>query len=83
MNNTLANSVSFTTRSYSRCSDFVIILCVYTHTYTELTCADSDGLNKLFPPGVCADHQRQVGLLNELVDGALPIRSTAHSISNQ
>lgn len=50
---------------------------------TELTCTDSDRLHKLFPPGVCADNQRQVGLLNELVNSALPITSTTHFISKQ
>jgi len=56
---------------------------LFVHTQTELTCADSDRLHKLFPPGVCADNQRQVGLLNELVNSALQIRNTAHLISNQ
>lgn len=41
---------------------------------TLLTCADSDCLHKLFPPGVRADHQSQVGLFNELVNGALRMR---------
>lgn len=50
---------------------------------TELTCTDGDRLHKLFPPGVCADNQRQVGLLNELVNSALPITSTTHFISKQ
>lgn len=45
-----------------------------THTHTVLTCTDSDRLHKLFPPGVRANHQRQVGLLNELVNGALHIK---------
>lgn len=32
---------------------------------------------------MCADNQRQVGLLNELVNSALPITSTTHFISKQ
>ena len=61
------------------------VCCLHTHTHTYahtrsgLTCADSDRLHKLLSPGVCADHQRQVGLFNELVNGALPITSTKHT----
>jgi len=51
----------------------------HTHTHRVLTCTDGNRLHELLPPGVRADHQRQVGLLNELVHGALPIRSQENS----
>lgn len=50
---------------------------------SQLTCTDSDCLHKLFPPGVCSNNQRQVGLLNELVNGALQIRQTRHTLEDQ
>lgn len=49
----------------------------------QLTCADCDCLHELLPPGVCPDHQRQVGLLNELVNGALQIRRTPQALQDQ
>lgn len=39
--------------------------------WSKLTCADSNSLNKLLPPAVCANHQGQVCLLNELVHRVL------------
>lgn len=50
---------------------------------SQLTGADSDSLHKLLSPGVCPDNQRQVGLLNELVNGALQIRRTRHKLQEQ
>lgn len=38
---------------------------------SKLTGADSDSLNELLPPAVCANHQGQVRLLNELVHRVL------------
>lgn len=35
------------------------------------TCTDCDGLHELVSPGVRPHHQRQVGLLDQLIDGAL------------
>ena len=55
----------------------------HTHTHTLLTCTDSHCFHKLLPPGVGADHQRQIGLLNELVHGALPITNTEGTVSSQ
>lgn len=49
----------------------------------QLTGADSDSLHKLLSPGVCPDNQRQVGLLNELVNGALQTRWTRHKLEEQ
>ena len=49
----------------------------------QLTGADSDSLHKLLSPRVCPDNQRQVGFLNELVNGALQIRQTRHKLQNQ
>lgn len=49
----------------------------------QLTGTDSDSLHKLLSPRVCPDNQRQVGLLNELVNGALQIRQTRHKLQDQ
>lgn len=37
----------------------------------DLTCADCNGLHELVSPGVGSHHQSQVGLLDQLVHGAL------------
>lgn len=49
----------------------------------QLTGADSDSLHELLSPGVSPDNQRQVGLLNELVNGALQITQTRHKLQDQ
>lgn len=40
-----------------------------------LTCADGDGADELLPPAAAAHHQSQVGLLDQLVYGALQRRA--------
>lgn len=43
------------------------MIVIHLELWPKLTRADSNGLNKLLPPAVCANHQGQVRLLNELV----------------
>lgn len=45
--------------------------CSYGFTNVPLTCAHSNGLHELVPPGMCPYNQRQVCLPNQLVHGAL------------
>ena len=52
---------------------FIIIILFLI--FFSSTCTDCDGLHELVPPGVSPHHQRQVGLLDQLVHGALSVKS--------
>lgn len=46
---------------------------IHLEPQTKLTRADGNSLNKLLSPAICANHQGQVCLLNELVHRVLQV----------